>query len=76
LRDNFGKTGLHYAASGGAQIARLVVVQILLERGANVVAKDDDGMTPLYLVAENGNEAVVKLLVEKGVDIGAKDNSR
>jgi ankyrin repeat protein len=42
------------------------VVNLLLEKGANVESKDaDDGLTPLSSAAEYGHEAVVKLLLEK-----------
>jgi ankyrin repeat protein len=53
--------------------AQLVVVQTLLENGADVAAKDDHELTALHHVARNGPEAVVKLLLEKGADMAAKD---
>ncbi|KAK7409434.1 hypothetical protein QQX98_008395 [Neonectria punicea] len=47
------------------------IVKLLLEKGANVEAKDDYGWTPLLWAAENGHEGIVKLLLEKGADIEA-----
>ena len=44
------------------------VVKLLLEQGAEVESKDEDGRTPLWRAARNGHEAVVKLLLEKGAD--------
>jgi ankyrin repeat domain-containing protein 50 len=37
-------------------------VQMLLDKDADVEAKDEDGWTPLLYAAEIGHEAVVKLL--------------
>ncbi|WZH42152.1 LOW QUALITY PROTEIN: Serine/threonine-protein phosphatase 6 regulatory ankyrin repeat subunit B [Fusarium acuminatum] len=51
-----------------------VVVKLLLERGAEVEAKDSKhGRTPLSWAAVNGHEATVKLLLDKGADVEAKD---
>ncbi|KAM3510890.1 hypothetical protein MY11210_005493 [Beauveria gryllotalpidicola] len=50
------------------------IVKMLLEKGANIDAKDNDGRTALSYVAEKGHEAIVKLLLEKGANIDAKDN--
>ncbi|KAH7113154.1 hypothetical protein B0J13DRAFT_515595 [Dactylonectria estremocensis] len=51
------------------------VVKLLLEKGADVQAKDRYyGGTPLWWAAQNGHEAaVVKLLLENGADVEAKD---
>ena len=43
-----------------------MVVQLLLERGADVAAKDHGEKTVLHWVAKNGHEAVMQLLQEKG----------
>jgi ankyrin repeat protein len=42
-------------------------VKLLLEKGAKLETKANDGRTPLLLAAGKGREAVVKLLLEKGV---------
>ncbi|KAF3056049.1 putative ankyrin repeat protein [Trichoderma lentiforme] len=50
------------------------VVKLLVEKGADIEAKDNKyDQTPLLWAAEGGYEAIVKLLVEKGADIEAKD---
>ena len=55
-------TGYEWAVEEGHE----AVVKVLLERGAELETKDDNGWTPLSRAAENGHEAVVKLLLEKG----------
>jgi ankyrin repeat protein len=49
------------------------VVQLLLEKEADVKAADDFRMTALYQAASNGHEAVVQLLLEKGADVEEVD---
>ena len=66
---------LHFAAQGGC----LEVVRKLLSAGADVNAKDKEGLTPLHYAAsadedENHSECVLKLLLESGASVGAKDN--
>jgi ankyrin repeat protein len=50
-------------------------VQALLEKGADVEAKDGSGRTPLGWAAEKGYEGIVKQLLEKGADVEAKGGS-
>ena len=52
-----------------------MAMKLLLEKGADVESKDDDGQTPLSRAAMYGHsyEAVVKLLLEKGADVESKD---
>jgi Ankyrin repeats (3 copies) len=49
------------------------VAKLLLEKGAEVEYKSNNGRTPLWWAAEKGREAVVKLLLEKGADVQSKD---
>ncbi|KAG3111591.1 hypothetical protein PI124_g9247 [Phytophthora idaei] len=62
VRDVFGQTPLHVTAMGGYQ----EVVQALLERGADPVAQDRSGLTPLSLVRTLSRppEEVVQTLVD------------
>jgi ankyrin repeat protein/tRNA A-37 threonylcarbamoyl transferase component Bud32 len=45
----------------------------LIQNGADVNAKDEDGWTTLWLASRNGLMDVVCLLIERGADINAKD---
>ncbi|KAK4129722.1 ankyrin [Parathielavia appendiculata] len=66
-----GWAPLLYAAEKGYEE---VVRKKLLERGAAVDAKDNDGRMPLSRAVEEGHEAIVKLLLDTGkVDVEAKD---
>ncbi|KAJ5748094.1 uncharacterized protein N7511_009790 [Penicillium nucicola] len=43
-------------------------VKLLLEKGADLESRDNDGVTPLSWAAENGEEAMVQLLLEKAAE--------
>ena len=66
-------TPLHDAASDG----RIINVQDLITKGADVQANDDDGGTALHCAAmwgtERHNEAA-QLLITNGADVNAKNN--
>ena len=64
-----GVMALHRACESGP----LEEVAALLDRGADPMAKDDDGKTPLHRAAENGNPEVPALLIDRGADVLAKD---
>jgi ankyrin repeat protein len=52
------------------------VVRLLLQKGADIEAKDKLGQTALFNTAMSGLEAAVLLLLGKGADIEAKDKNR
>lgn len=58
------------AMTGPAQ-----VVKTLIDQGANINTKVNDGMTPLHVAATNGHEDVANLLIAEGADINAKGNN-
>ncbi|XP_042235992.1 serine/threonine-protein phosphatase 6 regulatory ankyrin repeat subunit B-like, partial [Homarus americanus] len=60
--DKRGRTGLHLAAMHG----HYHLVALLMGQGAELGAKDRDGLGPLHYCARAGHLEVVKLLVEAG----------
>ena len=51
------------------------IVDILLESGADLEAKDMLEMTPLLMAVTHGSVQAVKLLVDQGADLTATDSS-
>jgi ankyrin repeat protein len=64
------RTPLHIAAEKGMK----PIVQMLLERGANIEVQDIDGETALYRAARWGHAPVVSLLLNYGAYILAQNN--
>ena len=67
--DNYGRTPLHMAVFR----EKLAVAGLLLERGADLEARDKLGRTPLHEAAFRGKTAMVKLLLAHGADLEARD---
>ena len=61
---------LHQAVADG-DVER---VKLLISKGADVNAKDEEEQTPLHHATRAANTEVVQLLVEAGADVNAKDN--
>jgi ankyrin repeat protein len=75
-RGRYGLTALHYAVRGG----KLPLIKLLLERGAQVNALDEDGLTPLLHLTKTRSKAnpipVIELLVASGANIDARDETQ
>ena len=65
-----GYSRLHIAANRGNKD----VVSLLLERGADIHARDSNQATPLHFAAGGRNKDVVSLLLERGADIHAHNS--
>lgn len=62
---------LNSAAAGG----HIRIVEMLLQAGADVNAKQEGGFTPLHSAAQNGDGELIKLLLEFGADPLAVNNA-
>ena len=69
-RNRNNVTPLHWAAINGHRDT----VDLLVSRGAEIDACDDEGRTPLFAAAAMGRVEVVDYLIQKGADINAVDN--
>ena len=67
-RDAFGdNAGLHWAASlGQAEMARL-----LIDNGADLNIRNNEGDTPLHWAAKEGQKELVVILIIHGADVNA-----
>ena len=50
------------------------LVKKLIDEGADVNAKNDEGETALMIASNEGDKEICELLIEKGADVNAKDN--
>ena len=46
-----------------------------LDKGSDVNAKDEDGMTPLHYAVEGGYNEIVELLIAEGADVNANSDN-
>ena len=64
VNSNYEWTPLHAAANKET-------AELLIDKGADINAKDDTGGTPLFWAALEGNEEVAELLIGQGADVNA-----
>jgi ankyrin repeat protein len=50
-------------------------IEVLLEHGADVTARNDTHSTPLHLAASMGSHEVMRLLIKHGANINALDGN-
>jgi len=65
-----GRTCLHTATMNG----HLAICRLLIDKGAQLEAKDDSGWTPLHWAANRGHVEIVRLLCDCGADIESHTN--
>ncbi|KAJ5988287.1 hypothetical protein N7481_003497 [Penicillium waksmanii] len=66
------QTPVTWAADNG----RVVLLKLLVERGADVNAVGRTGWTPLLLALRGGHEVIAKLLIDRGADVNAVGRTR
>ena len=71
MEDRRGETALKYATLEG----HTDIVEVLLEKGANVDVKDMNGETSLMHVARQGNGEIVQTLLDEGADVDTKEQA-
>lgn len=69
MRDESGRTLLHYAAS----IGNKDIIGVLVQGGAELDIKDSIGDTPLHIAAYNGELEVTKELLARGANSSIKN---
>jgi ankyrin repeat protein len=60
---------LHIATKSG----HFDIVKCLIEKGAEINAKDKEEKTTLHWASKEGHLEIVQCLIEKGADVNAKD---
>ena len=64
---------LHAVVRKSSWNSQIPDIDLLLEKGADLEAKDDDGQTPLVVGIQHEKLETVKYLLERGADLEAKD---
>eukprot|EP00730_Choanoeca_flexa_P009529 TRINITY_DN12664_c3_g1_i28.p1 TRINITY_DN12664_c3_g1~~TRINITY_DN12664_c3_g1_i28.p1 ORF type:complete len:141 (+),score=21.46 TRINITY_DN12664_c3_g1_i28:234-656(+) len=59
----------HFACESG----HLAVAEMLIGKGADMMAKNVDNRTPLHWACEDGSLAVAEMVIGKGADVEAKN---
>ncbi|WP_353286446.1 ankyrin repeat domain-containing protein [Wolbachia endosymbiont (group A) of Crataerina pallida] len=69
-KDIYGCNPLHWTAQQG----NLNIAKFLVDKGADIGAKGNDGRTPLHVAACSGDLDMVKFFLDKNASIEAKSN--
>jgi len=66
---------LNALLSSACRFGDLEISRLLIDKGSDVTASDDDGQTPLHHAVMEGHEGVARLLLDNGADVTATDNA-
>lgn len=72
VKDNLGKTLLHFAAANGKND---MIKFLLNETKINIDAKDQEGTTALFLAAMAGHFTTVEILLSLGAEVNARNKN-
>ena len=64
-----GYTPLHHSCYHGDDVE---FVKCLVDRGADINARANDGISPLHFTSQEGNTAIADYLISRGANINAK----
>ncbi|PTB73793.1 ankyrin, partial [Trichoderma longibrachiatum ATCC 18648] len=64
------RTSLSYASMAG----RTSTARYLLDKGADIHVKDDEGNSSLIYATLYAHQETIKLLIKRGADVRAKDS--
>src|SRR6266702_3974161 len=70
LRKDSYKPPLYMASASG----KLEILQLLVERGADVHSRNKDDWTPLKTASHQGHLDVVRFLIDSSADVNSRDN--
>jgi ankyrin repeat protein len=75
--NDIGETILHLIANNNEFNDNLKeeLSELILNKGADVNAKTESGLTPLHIAAENGHTALIKLFLKFDANIDAVENT-
>jgi ankyrin repeat protein len=69
VRDTIDQTPLIVAAQGGCK----EIVEMLLEAGANIEHRNDQGETALISAAQEGHKEIVQMLLDAGANVNQEN---
>ena len=69
VRDTIDQTPLIVAADGGCK----EIVEMLLQAGANIEHRNDQGETALISAAQNGHKEIVQMLLDAGANVNQEN---
>lgn len=76
ISDTYGNTPLHTIVTHPEDLTACMVGNFLLDNGAELDRKNNEGFTPLHIACLCNNKATVELLLARGAKIDAKTTDK